>query len=222
MQLVIFLWLMIELSLKLAFFCCCLDKNFCFTSLKFTFIYFLLAWLFWSCRSFDAIFKVFTLARVSKFQKSIPMGELHHQLMIILKIVMAKKLVITRHESWFNLLLYLLSFNVTDNVFSIKSWCKKKFNIEEKTLNKQFGIPEEFDYIDWCSWDRPIDDNGANDGGGLFMEGHLFTQTGYQDIKCIAMLSVVFWFIQLMYWHRVHLCFLCEIHFLIDLKWLEI
>lgn len=36
----------------------------------------------------------------------------------------------------------------TDNVFSIKSWCKKKFNIEEKTLNKQFGIPEEFDYID--------------------------------------------------------------------------
>ncbi|XP_072163372.1 meiotic nuclear division protein 1 homolog [Diadema setosum] len=36
----------------------------------------------------------------------------------------------------------------TDNVFSIKSWCKKKFSLEEKVIDKQFGIPEDFDYID--------------------------------------------------------------------------
>ncbi|XP_071848814.1 meiotic nuclear division protein 1 homolog [Apostichopus japonicus] len=36
----------------------------------------------------------------------------------------------------------------TDNVFSIKSWCKKKFGMEEKVLDKQFGISEDFDYIE--------------------------------------------------------------------------
>ncbi|XP_077996178.1 meiotic nuclear division protein 1 homolog [Glandiceps talaboti] len=36
----------------------------------------------------------------------------------------------------------------TDNVFSIKSWCKKKFGFEERVIDKQFGIPEDFDYLD--------------------------------------------------------------------------
>ncbi|GBN59189.1 Meiotic nuclear division protein 1 [Araneus ventricosus] len=36
----------------------------------------------------------------------------------------------------------------TDNIFAIKSWCKNKFFIEESVLNKQFGIPEELDYIE--------------------------------------------------------------------------
>lgn len=36
----------------------------------------------------------------------------------------------------------------TDNVFAIKSWCSKKFNIQGKDIDKQFGIPEEFDYIE--------------------------------------------------------------------------
>lgn len=36
----------------------------------------------------------------------------------------------------------------TDNIFTIKSWCKKKFMIEDKILNKQFGIPEDLDYIE--------------------------------------------------------------------------
>uniref|UniRef100_A0A336L506 Meiotic nuclear division protein 1 homolog n=1 Tax=Culicoides sonorensis TaxID=179676 RepID=A0A336L506_CULSO len=36
----------------------------------------------------------------------------------------------------------------TDNVFCIKSWCKKKFNIEESRLDKQFRIPGDFDYIE--------------------------------------------------------------------------
>ncbi|XP_050311354.1 meiotic nuclear division protein 1 homolog [Anthonomus grandis grandis] len=36
----------------------------------------------------------------------------------------------------------------TENVFSIKSWCKKKFFMEDKVLDKQFGIPEDFDYIE--------------------------------------------------------------------------
>ena len=35
----------------------------------------------------------------------------------------------------------------TDNVFAVKSWCKKKFMIEDKVLNKQFGIPEDLDYL---------------------------------------------------------------------------
>lgn len=36
----------------------------------------------------------------------------------------------------------------TDNIFAIKSWCKNKFFIEESTLNKQFEIPEDLDYIE--------------------------------------------------------------------------
>lgn len=36
----------------------------------------------------------------------------------------------------------------TDNIFAIKSWCKNKFFIEEATLNKQFEIPEDLDYIE--------------------------------------------------------------------------
>ncbi|KAK9505342.1 hypothetical protein O3M35_009423 [Rhynocoris fuscipes] len=35
----------------------------------------------------------------------------------------------------------------TDNIFSLKSWCKNKFNIEESVLEKQFGIPTDLDYI---------------------------------------------------------------------------
>ena len=37
----------------------------------------------------------------------------------------------------------------TDNVFTIKSWCTRKFGVEEKMIDKNFGIPEDFDYIDW-------------------------------------------------------------------------
>ncbi|XP_074037940.1 meiotic nuclear division protein 1 homolog isoform X2 [Leptinotarsa decemlineata] len=36
----------------------------------------------------------------------------------------------------------------TDNIFAVKAWCKKKFFIEDNVLNKQFGIPEDFDYIE--------------------------------------------------------------------------
>ncbi|XP_076044991.1 meiotic nuclear division protein 1 homolog [Oratosquilla oratoria] len=35
----------------------------------------------------------------------------------------------------------------TDNIEAVKSWCRTKFFIEEDTLNKQFGIPAEFDYV---------------------------------------------------------------------------
>lgn len=37
----------------------------------------------------------------------------------------------------------------SDNIFSIKSWTKKKFAFDETTINKAFGIPEDFDYLDW-------------------------------------------------------------------------
>jgi len=36
-----------------------------------------------------------------------------------------------------------------DNVFAIKSWAKKKFGFENTHLDKAFGIPEDFDYINW-------------------------------------------------------------------------
>ncbi|XP_051982327.1 meiotic nuclear division protein 1 homolog isoform X3 [Xyrauchen texanus] len=35
----------------------------------------------------------------------------------------------------------------TDNVFAIKSWAKKKFSFDDSRLDKAFGIPEGFDYI---------------------------------------------------------------------------
>ena len=34
-----------------------------------------------------------------------------------------------------------------DNVFSVKSWCKNKFGLEDSAIDKQFGIPGDFDYI---------------------------------------------------------------------------
>ncbi len=40
---------------------------------------------------------------------------------------------------------YIHSF--PDNVFAIKSWAKKKFGFENSNLDKAFGIPEDFDYI---------------------------------------------------------------------------
>lgn len=36
----------------------------------------------------------------------------------------------------------------TDNVFAAKSWCKKKYNTEDKLIDKQFEIPPDFDYIE--------------------------------------------------------------------------
>ncbi|XP_037595609.1 meiotic nuclear division protein 1 homolog [Cebus imitator] len=36
----------------------------------------------------------------------------------------------------------------TDNIFAIKSWAKRKFGFEVNKINKTFGIPEDFDYID--------------------------------------------------------------------------
>eukprot|EP01147_Barroeca_monosierra_P005810 gene5809-9029_t len=35
-----------------------------------------------------------------------------------------------------------------DNVFAIRTWCQRKFSIDLKILDKQFGIPEELDYIE--------------------------------------------------------------------------
>uniref|UniRef100_A0A2K6SWA3 Meiotic nuclear division protein 1 homolog n=1 Tax=Saimiri boliviensis boliviensis TaxID=39432 RepID=A0A2K6SWA3_SAIBB len=36
----------------------------------------------------------------------------------------------------------------TDNIFAIKSWAKRKFGFEESKIDKTFGIPKDFDYID--------------------------------------------------------------------------
>ena len=36
----------------------------------------------------------------------------------------------------------------TDNIFSVLSWCKTKFNMDEKSLNNAFGIPEDLDYVE--------------------------------------------------------------------------
>lgn len=34
-----------------------------------------------------------------------------------------------------------------DNVFSVKSWCKNKFGLEDSAIDKQFSIPDDFDYV---------------------------------------------------------------------------
>lgn len=34
-----------------------------------------------------------------------------------------------------------------ENIFSLKSWLKNKFRIDESVINKQFEIPEDLDYI---------------------------------------------------------------------------
>ncbi|KAH0791892.1 meiotic nuclear division protein 1 [Histomonas meleagridis] len=36
----------------------------------------------------------------------------------------------------------------TDNIFSIKSWCTKKFNLQSADFDKSFEIPEDFDYLE--------------------------------------------------------------------------
>ncbi|XP_021429317.2 meiotic nuclear division protein 1 homolog isoform X1 [Oncorhynchus mykiss] len=36
----------------------------------------------------------------------------------------------------------------TDNVFAIKSWAKRKFGFDDGRIDKAFGIPEDFDYMD--------------------------------------------------------------------------
>ncbi|KAM8842148.1 meiotic nuclear division protein 1 homolog isoform 1-T1 [Synchiropus picturatus] len=35
----------------------------------------------------------------------------------------------------------------TDNIFAMKSWTKKKFAFDDNHMNKAFGIPEDFDYM---------------------------------------------------------------------------
>ncbi|VDN60184.1 unnamed protein product [Dracunculus medinensis] len=39
-------------------------------------------------------------------------------------------------------------FDLTDNIFAIKKWCRLKFNIDMKTLDQQFGIPSDLDYLE--------------------------------------------------------------------------
>uniref|UniRef100_A0A8I5ZQ57 Meiotic nuclear division protein 1 homolog n=1 Tax=Rattus norvegicus TaxID=10116 RepID=A0A8I5ZQ57_RAT len=34
------------------------------------------------------------------------------------------------------------------NIFAIKSWAKRKYGFEETKIDKNFGIPEDFDYVD--------------------------------------------------------------------------
>jgi len=42
----------------------------------------------------------------------------------------------------------LYCFSVSDNVFAIKTWVKNKLVVEEAVIDKQFDIPENFDYIE--------------------------------------------------------------------------
>ena len=46
--------------------------------------------------------------------------------------------------SLYNIVLHAVN---ADNVFSAKSWCKNKFGLEDSAIDKQFSIPEDFDYI---------------------------------------------------------------------------
>ena len=44
-------------------------------------------------------------------------------------------------------LVHVFIITFIENVFSIKSWCRDKFNVEENVINKQFAVPEDLDYI---------------------------------------------------------------------------
>lgn len=35
-----------------------------------------------------------------------------------------------------------------DNILATKSWIKNKFFFEESVIDKQFGIPEDLDYVE--------------------------------------------------------------------------
>ena len=37
---------------------------------------------------------------------------------------------------------------VLDNVFALKSWCKNKFQMEDKEINNALNIPNDFDYYE--------------------------------------------------------------------------
>ncbi len=36
----------------------------------------------------------------------------------------------------------------TDNIFSLESFVKNKMNVDPATFRKNFGIPEDFDYVE--------------------------------------------------------------------------
>lgn len=48
--------------------------------------------------------------------------------------------------NYLKLIIFLPLF--TDNIFAIKSWAKRKFGFEDNKIDKTFGIPDDFDYID--------------------------------------------------------------------------
>lgn len=51
------------------------------------------------------------------------------------------------YDCIFNSQKHLSIFSI-DNIFAVKSWAKRKFGFEENKIDKNFGIPEDFDYID--------------------------------------------------------------------------
>ena len=42
----------------------------------------------------------------------------------------------------------LISHLATENVFAVKSWCKKKFNMDDAEIRKNLQIPADFDYFE--------------------------------------------------------------------------
>lgn len=54
----------------------------------------------------------------------------------------------TTSHAFLNIQNRMFSILFTDNIFAIKSWAKRKFGFEESRIDKSFGIPEDFDYID--------------------------------------------------------------------------
>lgn len=36
----------------------------------------------------------------------------------------------------------------TDNIFTLRTWCKNKFNMEYSEIDKQLGFPPDFDYFE--------------------------------------------------------------------------
>ena len=34
-----------------------------------------------------------------------------------------------------------------ENIFTVRTWCRDRFNIPENEIDKQFGIPDDLDYL---------------------------------------------------------------------------
>lgn len=92
----------------------------------------------------------------------------HNPRLTELSLTLQKLLREVSASMYFRFIQQVFLFLLSDNIFSIKSWAKKKFAFDDSRINKAFGIPEDFDYMDWLPpfffffWKSPHSWQGKN------------------------------------------------------------